>query len=405
MLLLDLARKNLWRNRHRTLIAMASIAFAVVLSVFTSSLKTGVFDNLIKNMVSSYTGYIQIHQKGYWDERILDNSFAHLPELEKKLLFLPDITAISPRLESFALASTGDKTKGCMVAGVDPEKEDQITSLKSKITKGSCIGKKRGEIMLAEGLMKRLTVQLNDTLVLIGQGYHGATAAGKYRIAAQLHFGSPELNDNALFLSLTDAQEMYAAENQLTSFAVSIRNPDNIKSIQTSLQQQLGNAYEVMTWKEIMPDIEQHIRGDSANMQIVQLVLYLLICFGIFSTLLVMMEERKFELGMLVAIGMRKQKLAFVLLLESLLTVLAGCTIGMLIAIPLVTYFNLYPIHITGETAKAYQRFGFEPIFPASLHPRHFIEQGVIVLCIGLLLSLYPVYKIFTLDTIQAMRK
>lgn len=405
MLLLDLARKNMWRNRHRTLIVMASIAFAVVLSVFASSLKTGVFDNLIKNMVSYYTGYIQVHQKGYWDERILDNSFTNQPELEKKILSLPEITGISPRLESFALVSTGDKTKGCMVAGVDPEKEDQITSLKSKITHGTCISNDLGKIMLADGLMKRLNVQLNDTLVLIGQGYHGATAAGKYRIAAQLHFGSPELNDNALFLSLTDAQELYAAENQLTSFALSIRNPDNIQSIQASLQQKLGNTYEVMTWKEMMPDIEQHIRGDSTNMQIVQLILYLLISFGIFSTLLVMMEERKFEMGMLIAIGMRKQKLAIVLLLESLMTVLAGCIIGIMIAIPLVTYFNLHPIHITGETAKAYQRFGFEPIFPASLHPRHFIEQGIVVLCIGLLLSLYPVYKIFTLNTIQAMRK
>ena len=405
MLLLQLAQKNMWRNRHRTLIVMASIAFAVILSIFASSLKTGVFDNLIKNMVSYYSGYIQVHQKGYWDERILDNSFTNQPELEKKLLSLRGITAISPRLESFALASTGDKTKGCMVAGVDPEKEDQITSLKSKITKGKCIGKKSGEIMLAEGLMKRLDVQLNDTLVLIGQGYHGATAAGKYQIIGEMHFGSPELNDNALFLSLPDAQEMYAADQQITSYALSVKNPEDIQSLKYSVQQELASTYEVMTWQEMMPDIEQHIKTDSANMQIVQLILYLLISFGIFSTLLVMMEERKYEMGMLVAIGMRKERLAIVLLLESVLTVLAGCIIGILIAIPLVTYFNLHPIRITGETAKAYQRFGFEPIFPASLHPRHFIEQAVIVLCIGLLLSLYPVYKTLTLNTLQAMRK
>lgn len=404
-MLLQLAQKNMWRNRHRTLIVMASIAFAVLLSIFASSLKTGVFDNLIKNMVSYYSGYLQIHQKGYWDERILDNSFTNQPELEKKLLSIPGITALSPRLESFALASTGDKTKGCMVAGVDAEKEDQITSLKSKITRGNCIGQERGQVMLAEGLMKRLKVKLNDTIVLIGQGYHGATAAGKYHILGEMHFGSPDLNDHALFLSLPDAQEMYAADKQLTSYALSVKNPDDIQSLKAALQQKLDSTYEVMTWQEMMPDIEQHIKTDSANMQIVQLILYLLISFGIFSTLLVMMEERKFEMGMLVAIGMRKERLAIVLLLESVLTVLAGCIIGILIAIPLVTYFNLHPIRITGETAKAYQRFGFEPIFPASVHPRHFIEQAVIVLCIGLLLSLYPVYKTLTLNTLQAMRK
>jgi putative ABC transport system permease protein len=68
MFLLKLAWKNMWRNRHRTLITMAAIFFAVILSVFASSLKEGIFDNLVKNVVSFYTGYVQVHKMGYQEK-------------------------------------------------------------------------------------------------------------------------------------------------------------------------------------------------------------------------------------------------------------------------------------------------------------------------------------------------
>jgi len=395
----------MWRNSYRTVIVMCSVAFAVILSTLTSSLKTGVFDNLIKNMVSYYSGYIQVHKKGYWEERILDNSFHADEKIEQTLLSNQNVAALSPRLESFALASAGEKTKGCMVLGIDPDREDKITFLRTKISAGSYIHSEKGSVMMAEGLLKRLGIRLNDTIVLIGQGYHGATAAGKYRIAALLKLGSPDLNDKILVMGLADAQEMYAAEGMITSYVLSIHELKELAPTKNYIQKNVGPFYEVMTWEELMPDIQQHIRGDSANMQIVQIILYLLISFGIFSTLLVMMQERKFEMGMLVAIGMRKLRLAVVVMIESMLTVLLGCVIGIAASIPIIFYFNKHPIRFAGETARAYERFGFEPIFPASTHPRHFIEQAIIVLCIGLLLSLYPVYKSLTLNTMEAMRK
>ncbi|MEZ4953015.1 MAG: hypothetical protein R2825_05515 [Saprospiraceae bacterium] len=74
-MLFTLAWRNIWRNRNRSIITNASIASAVLLLVVTASLQKGVFDNLIRNVVSLYTGHIQIHEKGYWEEQILDNSF------------------------------------------------------------------------------------------------------------------------------------------------------------------------------------------------------------------------------------------------------------------------------------------------------------------------------------------
>jgi ABC-type lipoprotein release transport system permease subunit len=405
MWLIKMAWKNMWRNRSRTIITMSAIFFAVILSVIASSLKDGIFDNLVKNVVSFYTGYAQVHKQGYWDEQILDNSFEKSAEAEQKILQDKNISAITSRLESFALVSSEDITKGSLVVGINPEKENEITLLKNKVISGSYLQENDTALLLAQGLAKRLKLNVGDTAVLIGQGYHGATAAGKYRIKGVVKFGSPELNDKALFMPLPVTQDFYSAYGMITSYILSLNNTNRLQETVSTTGISLGNTYEVMSWENMMPEIKQHINTDSDNMKYIQGILYMLICFGIFGTLLMMMVERKFEMGMLVAIGMKKTKLILLMLVESVLTVLAGCILGIFAAIPLVYYLNRHPIKIGGETAKAYERFGFEAIFPTSTEASNFIYQGIVVLVIGLLLSLYPMYKIIRLNPVSAMKR
>lgn len=404
MLLLKLAWKNMWRNRNRTLITMASIFFAVILSVTTSSLREGIFDNLIKNVVSFYTGYVQVHRQGYQDEPILDNSFDDTPATSAVIRQSPNVREITPRLESFALASAGAITRGCLVAGIDPDKEDLITSLKNKITEGRYLLPTDSGVVLAAGLAQRLKLGLHDTLVLIGQGYHGATAAGKYRITGIARFGSPELNDKVVYMPLALAQDFYSAPGKITAYVLSIHDTRADENTRNEVAALLPAGFEVMAWGDLIPDVKQHIRTDTNNAVYVQGILYLLICFGIFGTLLVMMAERRFEMGMLVAIGMKKIRLMGLLLIESVLTVLSGCLLGIVATIPIVYYFNRHPIRIGGETAATYERFGFEPVFPTSVDASSFIRQGIIVLVIGLILSLYPMYKALRLDPVRAMK-
>lgn len=399
-----LAWRNIWRNRNRSLITMASIASAVTLAVVTSSLQKGVFDNLIRNLVSLYTGYIQVHGEGYWKEQTLDNSFQAGDSLVQTVLRSKGVSNAAPRLEAFALASAGERTKGCMVAGVDPEAEDRLTHLRSKLVQGHFIDTASHEALVAEGLAEKLRLSVGDTLVLLSQGYYGATAAGQFRIAGLLHFGSPDLNGRICYLSVSAARFWLDAPQRATALALSIDDARKVGDVKKSLQAALPAGLEVMTWEEMMPDIVQHIKTDTAGMYIFLAVLYLLISFGIFSTLLMMLLERKREFGMLVALGMRKGKIAGMVLLESVFITLSGCIVGILLSWPITWYFTEYPIRIGGEMAKIYERFGFETIFPATLHAPIFINQTVAVLTVGLILALYPAIRILRLDPVQAMR-
>lgn len=405
MWLIQLAQKNMWRNRLRTLITATAVFFAVILSVLAESLKQGIFDNLVKNIVSFYTGYIQVHQKGYWEEKTLDNSFSYPSPDFKPLASQSFLKNVSPRIEAFALASSATLTRGCMVLGIVPAQEDKITSLKNKLTQGVYLNESDHAVLLSQGLAKKLSLHTGDTLYLIGQGYQGSTAAGKYPVKGILSFGSPDLNETSLFMPLSLAQDFLGAYGMTTALVCMLNDPNQLEKAKAQLQHSLNGKYEVMTWGDMLPEIKQHIEADSGNMEYVQLILYLLVCFGIYGTLLMMMMERKYEIGMLIAIGMNKHLLAFTLLLESVFTVLTGCIAGLLASIPICWYFSEYPLRITGETARAYERFGFEAVFPASTNPAIFIQQGITVFLLSLLLSVYPVYKVYRMDPVLSMKR
>ncbi|MFM7401334.1 MAG: ABC transporter permease, partial [Bacteroidota bacterium] len=181
-MLFILAWRNLWRNKNRTFITMASISSAVLLSVTLVSLQRGIFDNLIRNVVSFYTGYIQIHGKGYWSDQTLENCLPLTDGLLDSVLATPGVAGVTPRLEAFSLASFGETTKGCMVVGIDPDAENEITRLKDKLISGTYPGKGDNGLMVAEGLARTMGVHTGDTLVLLGQSMYGSTAAGKFAI-------------------------------------------------------------------------------------------------------------------------------------------------------------------------------------------------------------------------------
>ncbi len=405
MWLVRLAWLNLWRNKSRTLISMAAVFFAVVLSIVLSAITVGAFDNMIKNLVSYYTGYIQVHRAGYWDEQTLENSFRRSTSMEDSMMNVNSVSGITPRLESFSLAASGDVTKGVMVVGVNPKTENQATMLENKLVAGNYLNETGNEVLLCEGLAERLKLSLNDTLILIGQGYHGATAAGRYQVKGIVHFGSPDLNDRMLFMSLNTAQQLYSAEDMITSYVFVLQEHSDLDETAEQIRHLLSNHYEVMTWGDIMPEVKQHMESEIVTDRMFLVILDILVGLGIFGTLLMMMVERSFELGMLMAIGMKKSKMIFLLVSESVFTVMGGCIIGILASIPILYYLKINPIRFSGELAKAYERFGFEAVLPASTEPENFIWQGLVVLCIGLTLALYPVWKVIKMDPVSSMKR
>lgn len=398
--------RNLWRNRRRTLITTASVTFAVFLAITMQSLQRGVFDNLVRNMVNYYSGYIQVHKQGYWKERLLENSFSFSDSLTAQLLKAGDIRKYVPRLENFMLASKGEQTRGAFLCGTDPALESSMTGLNKRIVKGEFLTDRNdSHVLLAEGLSSKLGLSTGDTLVLLGQGMYGVVAAGKYRIRGILKLGSPELNDAFILMNLKQAQDLLSAPGVLTAVAIEPRQTGSLEETVMAIAPRLGKDYEVMSWKSMMPEVYNHIRMDTNSLYIMMGFLYLIIAFGMFGTILMMTNERKYELGMLVAIGMKRLDLGKMLTAEIFLLSFSGALAGMLLSWPLVYYLQVNPLHFSGEIAEAYSSYGFEPVFPAKLDAGLFMRQAVNVLVLSLLMSIYPLFKVIRLDPVTQIKR
>lgn len=404
-MLLKMAWRNIWRNKKRTFITMASIFFAVILAVLMRSANTGVYEHMVHNIVSFSSGYIQLHSKGYWNEQSIENSFTEDKKLYSLLSEQPAVTEFVPRLESFALASAADKTKGVLVLGIVPDKENNITHLEEKIVEGKYIKENDKSVLLSEELAKNLNLHTGDTIVLLSQGYHGASAAGKYPVKGIVRFGSPELNKRLVNMPLKLMQQMYSAENLITSVSLMMEEGADMAAVKENVISKTDTMrYEIMDWKQMLPELDQLIEGDLAGDYIVIGILYLVIAFGVFGTILMMTRERQHEFGILVALGMKKYLLGAVVMMESFFITFIATLAGMLGALPVILWFKKHPIRFSGELQQIYDRYGMEAVLPFSDKPHVFTEQAAIVFVIAILLSLYAAQKILRLNAIDAIR-
>jgi ABC-type lipoprotein release transport system permease subunit len=401
---IKLAWRNLWRNKKRTLIAAASVFFAVILALLMRSMQTGYYDYSIDASVRMYTGYIQVHGKDYWEKKSLDESMVldqkHLKELQNTA----GVNLIVPRFETYSLISHVNKTKVVQVTGINPELENQLTDLKKKIVSGDYLSDSLKGIIVAQGLAEILKVEVGDSVVIYGQGYHGVTAAAQIPIVGIVKFTLPELNKSFTYLSLPYAQWLFSGPDRLTSLSIMIDNPKKLDRVKSDIRKVFDSKYEVMDWEELSPELVQSIQIDNASGIIMLGILYVVIAFGIFGTIMMMTAERVKEFGILISIGMKKWKLGMVTLFETLFVSFLGVFTGAVISIPILLYFKANPIPLTGEYAEAILAFGFEPILPFAIYPGMFFAQIWTVLAIAIVSASYPILFIRKLQPIEALR-
>ena len=217
-----MAWRNIWRNRRRSYITISSIAFSVLFACAFMSMQYGSMTYMIDNAVRFYSGHMQVQKVGYWDERTLNNSMPYSLELLHNLEQAEGVMVAVPRVESFALSAYGNLTRPAMIMGIDMAREDEITRISKKLVEGELLEYDEKGVLLSSGLAEYLKMGVGDTLVLIGQGYHGVNAAALFAIKGLIKFANPAQNKQVVVMSLADAQHFYGLEDRVTSIAILI---------------------------------------------------------------------------------------------------------------------------------------------------------------------------------------
>ncbi len=467
----QLAWRNLWRNRKRTLITAASVFFAIFFALLMRSFQLGAYDAMFRNIIESYTGYLQLQHTDYFDDPVLDNAFEIDQSTLDKIKADPNVNDVVPRLESFSLAAVGSRTQGVMVMGIDPEGEDRVSGIRNKLVRYKLTGEAIEElknadipdrtkklldvfsnesyssdgrlmldlgisdedtagllpvirkhasfrnayfsnddlsgVIIGNGLSKYLKAETGDTVVLVGPGYHGTSAAGKYVVRGIVKLPAPDIDNLIVYIPVNAARELYAANGMATSAVIGLKNNEDeaIRQTEERLTGIIADPLVIRTWRQMNALLINQMEADNRSGIIMIGILYLVIAFGVFGTVLMMMAERRREFGMLVSIGMQRRKLAKVVSFEMLLIGFLGVVAGVIASLPIILYGNAHPLRFRGQMARMYEDYGFDPVMPTLMPDTYFLWQVVVVLIILLIAISFSVRKIFRINVISSMRK
>lgn len=403
---LKLAWRSIWRNKRRTLITISALVFAVIVSVLMQSLNRGSHELIIENMTHLQTGFVQIQDYRFQDEPSLDNSFFFDENLEKEWLEIDDrIQWVLPRIETFMLAAIDGSTRGALVFGVDVEKEQDFNQLKDRLAMGEFFQQDEYAVVISAGFAERTNIGIGDTLALIGQGRFAMSASGLFAVSGIIDHPLPDMNSQTIYMPLAVAQELLSADQMVSSVLIGLETDRHTQSVADALKNGISDEeLAVFTWPELIPELLELLEFDLVGAYLMSYILYIVIAFGFFGTILTMTLERIKEFGILISVGMGRGRLALTLFLEVLVMSVLGVLVGAAGAWLLLYYFYLNPIELTGQIAETVMDMGWEPVLPMSFAPDQFYTQGIIVFIIAMVISIYPIYKIFSLDVIKASR-
>ena len=392
-----LAWRNVWRNPRRTGLTVAATVFAVALLVMASALSTGMWDKIIDDTVGMASGHVTLTGPNYLEDRTLEQ-FTYLDAtLQASLEENPAVAGFAPRVNAFGLLSQGDVTRGVMVMGLDPQREETVSTLPRRIRSGRFLeaeGSK--EIVLGERLAKVLGVGIGDELLLYSVAYSLESAYDLFRVVGLMRLPDPSLDRGLALISLADAQAFFVYGDRLSEIA--IRAQDASASL--NLAEQLGlsldpKRVEAHPWQEVMPDLAQSVFLDKAGMYGMIAVLVVVVSFGIFNTILMAVLERKREFGVVLALGLRPRAIFRIVYIESILLAGVGLVLGLLIAIPLALYLQTHPISLANseEMVAAFEVVGAEPLLTAKLVASNPLFSGLTILVVALVAALYPALR------------
>ena len=406
-MIFKIAWRNIYRNKKRSLITITSVFAALLLIILMRALQFGFYDKLIETVVESYAGYVEIHADGFWDNQSLDNSMQVDQQLLDDIQSVEGVENIVQRLQTFSLISVGEKTKGGVINGINLSEEQKITDWNKKMVSGS-FDLSDNEIIIAKGIAEFFGISENDTLILYGQGYRGMMAAGKYPVKGVIDLKNPDLNKIGLFMTMESVRNYVSSDEISTHIIIGKEKYYDEGKIVEDLGLILSDDYEVMTWKETLPEIEQTITADSAGGLIMAFILYVIVVFGMFGTVLMMTEERKYEFGVLISVGMSRIRLFGIILVETIILSMVGVVLAVMVTYPISIYYNINPIDMAilmGDGAnQMIEEMGFSPMIPMSISWDIPLSHSLVIFIFSLLISIYPAIKISKLNPVKSMK-
>jgi ABC-type lipoprotein release transport system permease subunit len=403
-MIFQVAWRNIWRNKIRSLVVIAAVAIGLYAGVWSSAFMKGMLDQRINKVINTELSHIQVHNPEFRKNAEFSNYVSKAASLAGEIRQLDHVKGASNRMIIQSMASSAETAAGVMIMGIDPSQEKQVTNIHTKMIDGEYFGgTAKNQVVIGKKLAEKLNVKVRSKIVITAQDLDNNIMSGAFRVAGIFYTNNNMYDESHIFVRYGDIQKLTLfPDGAGHEIAIGLDDNEALAQVQEAVAA-LDSGLEVLNWKELSPEMSYMTESMDLYMYIFIIIILLALLFGIINTMLMVVMERTKEIGMLMAIGMRKGRIFRMIVLESIMLSLVGGILGILIGAGVSEIRANHPIDLS-RWAAGYEALGYDSFVYLSLEPALLVNVAVMVIVTGIVAALYPAYKALRNDPADALR-
>ena len=402
-MIVRIAFKNIWRNRLRSWTLIIAIALGIFGGLAVVSTATGLTNMRQRNAISTYVSHIQIHDSNYLKYAGLEDLIANENEVVSYLEKSEKVNGVSARLRLESFVQSAGGSSGIVLNGIHPESEKQVTNLYTKLQDSNYLEhyKRKSPILISQRLADKLNARIKTTLQVSFTGADEIPITGVFKVVDIFQTSNSLYDDLNAFVRLEDLQALSGVMGS-HEIAITLHDDDEVEGLKQELEIKFP-THHIASWRGIAPELGYADKMMGLVMTIFLIIIMLALAFGIVNTMLMAVLERKKELGMLISVGMNKQKVFWMIVWESIFLALIAGPIGIVAAYLGVNFFGTYGIDLS-FAAKGLRSVGLESTLFPELDSNYYLIISILVVCTAILSCIYPAYKALKLNPAETIR-
>lgn len=378
-----------------TLIAMSGMAIGVMALIVVLAVMSG-FEQELREKILGTTAHILVLETsglGIRDvDRALEVARAH-----------PEVRSASPFVLQQAMLSAGDAATGVVLRGIDPEAARG--DLGPRVKQGSldALAGPEAGIVLGGELARTLGVVVGDTVTAISP--KGAvTAVGTipkmrpFRVVGVFEVGLYEYDAALAYTSLDAARRFADLGGRVSGIEVRLADVYQARRVSLQLGRELGFPYWTRDWMEMNKNLFSAIQLEKTAMFVILTLIICVAAFAIISHLILMVAEKRREIGVLRALGASARSVMLVFMAEGVLIGVVGTLVGTVLGVAIGLVQETY--HVVKIPGDVYQISEL----PMRMYPRDLLVIAVSALVLSFLATLYPSRQAARLDPVEVLR-
>ncbi|MBU0517968.1 ABC transporter permease, partial [bacterium] len=318
-------------------------------------------------------------------------------------------TGVSPYIMEKGLIREGGQTEGVIVRGIDTDRIATVSDLPDRLTLGGLhLGRidVRGNenlpgIILGKYLADRLYATLGDTVVLFSPGAVGAFSqprAKQFHIAGIFETGLYEYDDIFAYISIDEAQELYAMPGKVTGLEIKLDDYNRAMEVKEEIQARLGAPFYPRTWYEMHRNLFNWMLIEKWMGFIILSLIIMVAAFNIISSLIMVVMEKKKEIGILKSMGATNGSIRKIFLWEGLAVGIIGTVSGVILG------WGICMLQMEYKILSLPPDIYFLAELPILMKLSDFIIVIAAALVLCFIASIYPAHRAASLIPVEAIR-